>query len=929
MAGTDKLLSRIQPWLFAAAAQRLWLWGLALLTLLLLAQALRIQPSAGLDKTLPLDHPHMQVFRQYQEAFGGANLLLVALQNQDGSSIYTERFLAALRTATDEVNFAPGVDRARLSSLFTRNVRYIEVVDGGFSAGDVIPANYAPSAEMFARIAESVGKAGLSGRLVSLQQDGALVYAEVLERDPTTGAPTDLVRTAKHLEQLRARFEQQQVTRYRLKTALAPVPAGTLVAEVFGPEPWYARYLPRQVAAPAEAVGGGQRAYPWQLQRQVAANPHYDANLRLHIIGFAKLVGDASVAMAEVAAFFVLTVLGTGLVLAWYVGSWRLALLPLACSLVAVVWEFGLLSSLGMGLDPFAILVPFLVLAVSTSHGVQYVNTWVAEALARSSSASASDETPALAASIATFRQLFVPGSIALITNVAGFATIYLVPIPAVREMAVHACLGMVAVIVTNKVLMPLLLARVRLPDAHALAARHARRAAAAEPLWKLLASVTRTGPALALLSLAAAVFAGSLYLQQQRIIGDAAAGVPELRPDSRYNRDVQAIAQSYALGTDVLKVIAETAPDSCVDYDTLTQIDDFSWRMRNVPGVVATVAMPQVARRIHAGFWENSPRMAVIPRNGDALVLSTKSIESSTGLLDFACTAMPVLVYAQDHRAQTIAKLTAAVERLQAENAADYYRRHPSADRAACAEVIELRRELGVVQVARQKQLDHLRTLGLSPDAAKAHASIRALDAQAAKLQPPLLRNCPVHFALATGNLGVMGATNEAVEHAELPALLWVYAVIFTLIGLCYRSLAGWLVIGLPLLMVSVFANALMAVFGIGLKVATLPVVTLAVGIGVDYGIYVYDVLQRELRSSAGNLQLAYLNTLRQTGKAVIFTGICLAGGVSAWLFSGLQFQRDMGLLLVFMFSANMLGAVLIGPALCRFVLRAPNKKA
>src|SRR3546814_4648462 len=54
-------------------------------------------------------------------------------------------------------------------------------------------------------------------------------------------------------------------------------------------------------------------------------------------------------------------------------------MLPLICSMTAVIWEFGLLRLMGKGLDPFAILVPFLILAVSVSHGVQYVNAWVGE----------------------------------------------------------------------------------------------------------------------------------------------------------------------------------------------------------------------------------------------------------------------------------------------------------------------------------------------------------------------------------------------------------------------------------------------------------------------------------------------------------------------------------------------------------------------
>ncbi|MFP5306575.1 MAG: efflux RND transporter permease subunit, partial [Gammaproteobacteria bacterium] len=398
------------------------------------------------------------------------------------------------------------------------------------------------------------------------------------------------------------------------------------------------------------------------------------------------------------------------------------------------------------------------------------------------------------------------------------------------------------------------------------------------------LAIVTTRPVAAGLLLLAAGVLAVSWQLQGSRIIGDAQAGVPELRPDSAYNRDSRAIAGSFTVATDIFTVIAESDPWSCIEHDVLEQMDRFAWHMQNTQGVASTRTLPQIARQVYAGFWEGHIKFRVLPRNHDSLVLSTKPVETSTGLLNVDCSAMPVYVYTTDHRATTIHGITDAVERFNAGNAAEFYATHADAKPGICAERLRLRRAGEVVDDG-------------TP--------------------------CPVHFAMASGNVGVMAATNEVVEDNELRTVLWVYAVIVALIVLSYRSFAGVLIIGIPLFLVTVFANALMAALGIGLKVATLPVITLAVGIGVDYGIYVYDVLRHHVDDDAMSLREAYVTTLRQTGKAVIFTGLCLAGGVFAWLFSGLQFQRDMGVLLVVMFTANMLGAVLLGPALARFLLR------
>ena len=166
------------------------------------------------------------------------------------------------------------------------------------------------------------------------------------------------------------------------------------------------------------------------------------------------------------------------------------------------------------------------------------------------------------------------------------------------------------------------------------------------------------------------------------------------------------------------------------------------------------------------------------------------------------------------------------------------------------------------------------------------------------------------------------MAATNEVVKEQELQVVGYVYIVILLFMWLSFRTLCGVACVVLPLSLVSSLAYAVMASLGIGLKVATLPVVALAVGIGVDYGIYIYSTLIDGL-GRGRTLEEAFYDTLHKTGKAVIFTGIALGGSVSTWLLSDLQFQADMGILLVFMFTANMFGAILVLPALARFMVK------
>jgi len=180
---------------------------------------------------------------------------------------------------------------------------------------------------------------------------------------------------------------------------------------------------------------------------------------------------------------------------------------------------------------------------------------------------------------------------------------------------------------------------------------------------------------------------------------------------------------------------------------------------------------------------------------------------------------------------------------------------------------------------------------------------------------------NADVSFKLATGNVGVMAATNEAVAAAQWPIMLCVFGSVVLLCLVSFRSVRGTLCILIPLGLVSTLSYALMTVLEIGLKVNTLPVAALGVGVGVDYGIYLYSRFRSYYRAGE-TVREAYFKTLEVTGNGVFFTGMILAVGLATWMFSPLKFQADMGLLLAFLFVMNMVGALVLLPALAYVIL-------
>jgi len=833
--------------------------------------SLQLRVDAGFKKQLPLEHPFMQTFIEYEREFGGANRVMVALVDQDGD-MFTPEFFEKFEQISNQVFFIPGVDRASVRSIFTPNVRFVEIVEDGFAGGNVIPADFAPSPEMFERVRSNIVKSGEVGRLVAEDFSGAMVWANLLEEDPNTGEALDYQDVAAQLEDIRTEFEDESHT--------------------------------------------------------------------VHIVGFAKITGDIADGARGVVTYFGVAFAITAILLFLYSGSIWLTVLPLVCSVTAVIWQLGLLSVLGFGIDPMNILTPFLVFAIGVSHGVQMISGWNAEKLfgGHSPVGLAQDganlhEVPivsSLEASKATFARLLAPGSIALISDTIGFLTILLINIRIIQELALTASIGVAVIIFTNLVLLPVLLSYVRLRNEGRFRQKQFARGQRPSAIWNLIASFTRPGVAVLAVLIGVVLFAFAWVKSQDMQIGDSEPGVPELRADARYNQDSRLIADRFALGTDLISVIAETAPSACTEsYQVMEAIDRFAWHMSNVEGVQQVVTLPAIAKVVNAGWNEGNIRWRVLPRNEFIMRQNLSGIETGTGLLNEDCSAMPVMVFLEDHKAETINRVVARVEELQGEIYVD---------------------ELGFTP-AGSEEGDYT-----------ANEDGRCVDC--------------LRFRLATGNVGVMAATNQEVAAAQTPMLIYVYGAIIILCLLTFGSIKGFLTvvlpptaafvatylispatlgqpvfawglaglvavllfltrggrstycIVLPLVLVSYLAYSLMAYMGIGLKVNTLPVVALGVGIGVDYGIYIFSRMRSFLQQGM-DLDEAYLRTLRLTGKAVFFTAITLAVGVGTWLFSELKFQADMGVLLGFMFLFNMIGAMILLPALARVLLGRSYQKA
>jgi hypothetical protein len=867
--------------------------GFVVLTIVMGFFASQLRLDAGFYKTLPGNHSFIKTFYQYEDALFGSNNLIIAVRNTEGD-IFEKDFLSKLLEVSEAVRYLPGANQASLTSLWTPNVRVLRVTEEGYEATAVIPGNIIPedlNDSEIQKIKERILTGGHVGKIVSNDFTSALIKIELTEFDPRTGEPLDYLSLGKLLDtEIRNTFE--------------------------------------------------------------------DEKYKIHIIGFAKMISDIASQAGNVFIFFLLAFGLTVLAVYYYSKSWTLTFLPLICSLTSLIWQFGMLEILGFGLDPLAILVPFLVFAIGVSHGIQQVNQITKEVI---------EGQTAIYAARASFSRLLVPGTMALVTDLVGFGTLVFLPIGMIQELGITASIGVAMKIVTNLVMLPLAASYAKYNSS--FIARAERAIQGRRNAMQLFGKMAEPKIAVITLAISSVLFVYATILASDRHIGDLHAGAPELRPDAIYNKDMKDITSRFNITSDVLIVIMEVPELACRMYDVMSVQDNFHWYMENVDGVTEVISLSGVARQAASGYAEGNPKWNYVPRHDRALGFVTSIADPSTGLLNEDCTILPVYIFTEDHKATTIEHVITAAQNYQSEyqklDQAISFKTvfTPPTGENPYPEVLTTygsgieKGEEGINEIKtfteeewinfgyqnnfntrslvsgrlstlfKDEQLSsydtkEMKDINSARDAINDYFKTNTYDALVTPYDD-------TNFRLASGTVGIMHATNEVIETSELPMMLLVYAVIIFLVFITYRDWRATVCCTVPLTFATMLGYAFMDVMEIGLKISTLPVMVLAVGIGVDYAFYIYNRLQTYLKEGL-DITEAFQNTFANTGAAVIFTALTLAIGVSTWSFSALKFQADMGMLLTFMFIVNMLCAMTTLPALAVVLDKLfPRKKS
>jgi predicted RND superfamily exporter protein len=453
------------------------------------------------------------------------------------------------------------------------------------------------------------------------------------------------------------------------------------------------------------------------------------------------------------------------------------------------------------------------------------------------------------------FRLLYLSALCALVTDGVGFATLYVIKIGVLQDMAVGALVRFPVLILGMLICLPLLMSYFGISK-RSIEKLYEEEEKHSHPLWRLLSKLADRRRAAVILVIVALAAAWGFHYRQGLQIGDLDRGAPELRPDSLYNQDNAFVVDNYSTTSDLFVIMMETPPEGNSKYPILVDADNLQASLEEQPGVQSTQSIVNYMKLLDAAYNEGNFKWWTLPRS--QVTLDSLAMQLPPGVASQDGTMSPIFVYLDDHKAKTLDRVVKTVEKFTSEN-----------------------------------------------------------EIKGGK------------FLMAAGPAGIEAATNIEIEKAQTTMLLLVYGVVIFLVFLTFRSIRATICIIIPLALTSLLCEVLMAWRGIGVKVATLPVISVGVGIGVDYGVYIYNRLTGYLEQGM-DIVPAYFETLKTTGKAVAFTGITLAMGVATWAFSPIKFQADMGILLTFMFLWNMIGAIVLLPALGAFIIKVkPNQES
>ena len=581
--------------------------------------------------------------------------------------------------------------------------------------------------------------------------------------------------------------------------------------------------------------------------------PYEDDNTRIYVAGQPWLYGWVYYYAKEVFLIFLATAVLMWVLLYWYFRDIRGALRPTITGAISAIWGLGFIKMIGFSLDPLTLVIPFFVTARAVSHSVQMHDRYYEEYKKANW-----QKEPAI---IASFAELFVPTLSGILTDALGLLVMLLVPIVLLQKLAISAAVWILAIIVSELLLNPIIYYYLREPDIRVVEKRE-------RGLFKRViytatdAILSPAGKTLTLVGWGM-VLVVSVYCWQHLVIGDPTAASPLLPRDAPYNAAHARIQETFG-GVEELMVVVEHRGEntSVAAPEVLQAIENLQRYLERDPSVGASFSFVDILSVVNSTLNYMEPKWEVLPRTSSqvSLLLASyfagNSYQDTNRFIDAKLRAAPIRFYCADHKGENIRRIIG--------RARDYIAAHP---------------------------------LG------------------------------PAQFRLAGGPIGVLAAANEELLKNDILVNVLGFGTIFIVLVVTYRSVLAGVYMLIPLLVANAVVNAYMGARDIGININTLPVVTVGIGFGIDYGLYLVSRMVEEYRAGI-SLPEAVRLAVATSGKAITFTAITMILGTLLWTLSNLRFDSEMGLLLALWMGVSFLATVTLLPVMVvmlkpRFILR------
>lgn len=930
------------------------------------------------EELLPNSHPYIEIHKQYAKDFGGANNIVTMVEVEEGD-IFNVENLGQIYLMTQEMDRVYGVNHSQIDSIGHRTTRHLRVAAAGTLRSEPImidmPRTPADAAEIKRIVHNSENVFGI---LVSLDDKAALVRANFIEgrleynrifdeMNERVIAPFTDGWVGAHLvdvEPDRAEalgvekgtgIQVKRIFDAKKSTAAAGgLKEGDVITKING-KPALHRWEVSSAVIAAAKEGTGPVAIDYVRdgkpgQATIASG---GSNLTVWAAGEPRLYGWVYSYAGDVFFILVVTYCIEWILRWFYFHDWRGALRPTITGLIAAFWGMGFIYFIDLALDPLMLVMPFLITARAVSHAIQMHDRYYEEF-----ERSGWNKRRAI---VASFAELFIPSFSGITTDALGVLVILLVPVLMLQKLAITASWWILAITVSEMMLNPIVYYYLKAPDPELVMLRE--RGGFRKMIEKFTDwLVSGFGKTIVLVSWAALVAVG-FYYARGLTIGDPHAASPLLWLDSPYNQSHAAVQGKFG-GVEPLIIVAEGYDKNAMkDPYTLKQMEGFQRFLERDPSVGYSFSLADILRAVNSVFHELEPKWGVIPNNwvdvgGLFFIFFSGSPPTETAKYvstDYA--TAHVTFFARDHKGENIRRVVG--------RALDYIGR---TELGYLGIEVEAKGEEGAQQVFVKTVLPkptwsghdnsfigkHVggniegpfkagdRIVAINGDefedekgfyAALHHGAedSRSVDftlerggqVVEAQVTPPW----KARFRLAGGLIGVLAAANSELARNDLLMNLLGFGTIWVILLFTYRSwTCGFYLLG-PLIASNIVVNAYMAVNDIGVNINTLPLVTVGVGFGIDYGLYIVSRVIEEIQVK-NDLERAVHEAMITSGKAVSFTAITMIVSTLFWVSSNIRFNAEMGRLLAIWMFISYVGSQTLLPVLIlvlkpKFIMR------